>query len=765
MQPGGASEVVAVSGSQPTSSRLEAGAVEPSTGARLGAGAVEPSTDARLGAGAVEPSTGARLEAGAVEPSTDARLAALAEPLRSAPELIGAYQGGVYLLSPDEDVLELTLSFGAIRQFTRGWQHVALASAIPVTDAVRTGARIWVGGGEEMARRYPRVAVGMPYAFCLAAAPLVAAERAYGAVFFIWPAAHPAELSQRERHGLAEIARRLTELLARADPPIRPAPRPVPVSPPGGAADPLLATVARLPDGVCSLGLDGRLALVTTQAARLLGRPVEQLLGVKPWTALPWLRDPIYEYHYRAAMISGEPSSFVALRPPDHWLSFRLFPDPYGVTVRVAAAAVTDRALPDAPPMSDPLADPMPHTRPGALYHILHLATALTEAASVQDVVSMVSDQIVPGFGGQAVAVLLAESGKLRLVGHRGYPPGLVDQFDGTPLTESTPGVQAATVPAPAFFETRGELERLYAGRPETQDGMAAWAYLPLVTSGRLIGTCVLAFAEPHRFALEERAVLTALGGLIAQALDRARLYDTKSGLARGLQDRLLPSVLPTIPGLRTAARYLPATEGMDIGGDFYDLIRVDRDAVAVVIGDVQGHNVNAAALMGQIRTAVRAFATADSDPSTVMARTNRLVLDLGTNLLASCAYLRVDLPRRQAWLADAGHPVPVLRSPDGRARLLAPRSGVVLNVDPAAEYPQTLIRLPVGTTLLLYTDGLVETPGGDLDQALARLTSTLARHGGEPLDQLADTLIDQSGQAEHRTDDVALLLVRSVAD
>jgi hypothetical protein len=403
------------------------------------------------------------------------------------------------------------------------------------------------------------------------------------------------------------------------------------------------------------------------------------------------------------------------------------------------------------------------HTRPGALYHLLHLAGALTEAVTVQDVVSMVSEQIVPAFGGQAVAVLMAEGGRLRIVGHRGYPPGLVDRFDSTPLTEPTPGVQASTNPVPAYFETRAELERVYPGRPETQDGMAAWAYLPLVTSGRLIGTCVLAFAEPHHFDLEERAVLTSLGGLIAQALDRARLYDTKLGLAHGLQESLLPRALPVVPGLEVSARYLPCTEGMDVGGDFYDLIRVGQDSVAVVIGDVQGHNVHAAALMGQVRTAVRAFAAADADPSTVLCRTNRLLNDLDTALLASCAYLRVDLARREAWLADAGHPVPLRYGPDGRAGALDPLIGLVLNVDPAADYPQTRVDLPVGTTLALYTDGLIDTPGADPDQALADLCATLARHGDEPLDRLADALVDRAGQGQHRTDDVALLLIRSV--
>ncbi len=699
---------------------------------------------------------------GGAEPVAGDGLDVLAEMLRSIPDRLHAHIGGLYLLSKDRQLLELAMTLGAARQFTRPWQGVGLGAPIPVADAVRGGRVVWVGGAEEMARRYPRVAVAMPYAFCLAAAPLVARGSTYGAVFLVWPASHPPELSPGERHELTVLASQLAEVLAGAvgvGRPIRPGPRPAAITASSGAADLLTAMVARLPEGMCSIGLDGRLAAVTPTAAELLGEPVERLLGAKPWGELPWLRDPVYEYHYRAAVIGGQSTSFVALRPPDRWLSFQLYPDASGLTVRIAPAEGAQYDLP-AP---DATAEPVVHTPPGALYHILHLASALTEAVSVQDVVSMVSEQIVPAFGGQAVAVLMREGGRLRTVGHRGYPSGLVDQFDGTPLTDPTPGVQATTNPVPAFFETRAELERIYPDRHETQDSMAAWAYLPLVTSGRLIGTCVLAFAEPHRFGVEERAVLTSLGGLIAQALDRARLYDTKLGLAHGLQDSLLPHALPILPGLEITARYLPCTEGMDIGGDFYDVIRVDRDTAAIVIGDVQGHSVHAAALMGQIRTAVRAFATADADPSTVLARTNRLLADLDTTLLASCTYLRVDLARREAWLADAGHPVPLLRGPDGRVKLLEPRTGMVLNVDPAAEYPVIRVGLPLGTTLALYTDGLIETPGVDMDQALADLGATLARHGGESLEQLADALIGPAELAEHRTDDIALMLVRSV--
>ncbi|MEV7025876.1 GAF domain-containing SpoIIE family protein phosphatase [Kitasatospora sp. NPDC093558] len=693
---------------------------------------------------------------------------AVARVLRSVPERLGAHNGGVYLLSEDRQVLELAMTLGAARQFTRPWRHIAMTAPIPVVDAVRGGRIVWVGGAEDMARRYPRVAVAMPYAFCLAAAPLVARGTTYGALFVLWPAAHAPELSARERGALDALAGRLTEVLAEeagAGRPVRPGPRPAVAD--RDPVEPVAAMAARLPEGVFALDLDGRLAAVTQAAAALLGEPVERLLGARPWALLPWLRDPVYEYHYRAAVISGQSAAFVAVRPPDRRLSFELFPDPTGLTVRIAPAApvtpIAAIATARRERRAGTAADRAVQARPGALYHLLHLASALTEAIGVQDVVTMVAEQIVPAFGGRAVAVLLAEGGRLRIAGHRGYPPGLVDRFDGTPLTEPTPGVRASTQAVPAYFESRAELERLYPGRHETQDGMSAWAYLPLVTSRRLIGTCVLAFAEPHRFDLEERAVLTSLGGLIAQALDRARLYDTKLGLAHGLQESLLPRALPAVPGLDISARYLPCTEGMDVGGDFYDLIRAGPDSVAVVIGDVQGHNVNAAALMGQVRTAVRAFASADADPSTVLYRTNHLLADLDTALLASCAYLRIDLAAREARLADAGHPVPLLYGPDGRAEALEPDIGMVLNVDPEAEYPQIRVGLPVGTTLVLYTDGLVDTPGADPDKALADLVTTLARRGGEPLDRLADALIDRAGHGEHRTDDVALLLIRSV--
>jgi serine phosphatase RsbU (regulator of sigma subunit) len=292
---------------------------------------------------------------------------------------------------------------------------------------------------------------------------------------------------------------------------------------------------------------------------------------------------------------------------------------------------------------------------------------------------------------------------------------------------------------------------------------MAAWAHLPLIASGRAVGACVLGYAEPHRFSTDDRAMLTSLCSLVAQALERARLYDTKHRLAHGLQAALMPHSLPELPGLERAARYQPATRGMEIGGDFYDLLRTGEDCATAVVGDVQGHNVTAAGLMGQIRTAVRAFTSVGRSPAEVMAGSNRLMAELDTDLFVSCVYVRLDIARNRAVIARAGHPPPLLRGPDGSVRVLDVPGGALLGVEPDGRYPVTEVALPPGSVLALYTDGLVETPGTDLDEAVADLAAHLAAVGDVSLEQLADSMIRHTAGPHGRADDVALLLLRLI--
>lgn len=686
--------------------------------------------------------------------------------LASMMDDVHAHSGAVYLLASREPVLEMAVMAGLPRAFAAPWERVGLSAPIPVADAVRTRRLVWVGGEEEMARRYPRIAVVLPYPFALAAMPVATESTAYGAVFVTWPGAHPPELSDRERDHLTAACDRLAIRLERALedslPPLH-EPDLLGVPPVGGAAGTLgtveaARMVARLPYGLCSLDLHGRICFANAAAAELIGLPVSKLLGTQLWASVPWLNDPVYEDRYRAALLSQHTTSFVAVRPPGDWLSFRMYPSTTGLSVRVTrarAVAEMNRAGPqpgDAP------------SRLVTISQVLTLAGALTEAVGVQDVVQLVADEVAPAAGSQALVVLGSRAGRLHVLGHHGYPDAsVVERFDGLPLAEPTPGTNALNTGVPAFFDSREQLERVYRSRLATPDGFEAWAYLPLIASGRPVGTCVLAYAEPHPFPADERAVLTSLGGLIAQALERALLYDAKHQLAHGLQAALLPHSLPTLPGIDAASRYLPATDGMEIGGDFYDLVPTQGMAAAV-IGDVQGHNVTAAGLMGQIRTAVRAYTTVGQPPEEVMRSTNRLLIDLGTELFASCLYLRLDPARGRAVMARAGHPPPLLRRPDGRVRVLDLAGGPLLGIDASAVYPTTQVDLAPGSVLALYTDGLIESPGIDIEDALAGLGQRLAEAGELPLDELADDLVQHSAAARERLDDVALLLLRARA-
>lgn len=684
--------------------------------------------------------------------------------LASMMDEVHAHSGAVYLLASGEPVLEMAVMAGLPRAFAAPWERVGLSAPIPVADALRERRLVWVGGEEDMAVRYPRIAVVLPYPFALAAVPVATESTAYGAVFVTWPGSHPPELSDRERDHLTAACDRLALRLERALQESRP-----PLPEPDLLATPVVAgaagtlgtveaarMVSRLPYGLCSLDLHGRVGYANPAAAELIGVPVSRLLGNQLWASVPWLNDPVYEDRYRAALLSQHTTSFVALRPPGDWLSFRMYPNTTGLSVRVTRArAVTEMNR----------AGPQPGDAPSRLVtisQVLTLAGALTEAVGVQDVVQLVADEIAPAVGSQALVVLGSRAGRLHVLGHRGYPDArIVERFDGLPLARQTPGTHALTTGVPAFFASREELERLYPSVQAPPDGFEAWAYLPLIASGRPVGTCLLAYAEPHPFPADERAVLTSLGGLIAQALERALLYDAKHRLAHGLQQALLPHSLPALPGVEAASRYLPATQGMEIGGDFYDLVPT-QGVAAAVIGDVQGHNVTAAGLMGQLRTAVRAYTTVGQAPAEVMRSTNRLLIDLGADLFASCLYLRLDPARGRAVMARAGHPPPLLRRPDGRVRVLNLAGGPLLGIDGGAVYPTTEVGLPPGSVLALYTDGLIESPGVDIEDALAELGERLGEAGELPLEELADHLVRYDAGSRERLDDVALLLLRA---
>jgi PAS domain S-box-containing protein len=289
---------------------------------------------------------------------------------------------------------------------------------------------------------------------------------------------------------------------------------------------------------------------------------------------------------------------------------------------------------------------------------------------------------------------------------------------------------------------------------------------VPMVARRRTLGAMALVMTSPERrFSPDDVELVQDLARRAALAMDNVRLYQQEHAVADTLQRSLLP-VLPEIPGITAAAHYVSASTAADVGGDFYDLLHLPDGSIGMVIGDVVGHDVSAAAAMGHLRGLIRAcvWEAEDPDPGAVLSRVDRLVQGLHVAAMATMVYLRAVPPATpgEPWrvhVANAGHPPLILRRPDGGVELCDDVNGLLVGVDPTARRRAATAELPPGSTLLAYTDGLIERPGTDLDDGIAELCRRLAAvpAGGSPR-ALCDAAV--AGTLYGR-DDVALLAVR----
>ena len=321
----------------------------------------------------------------------------------------------------------------------------------------------------------------------------------------------------------------------------------------------------------------------------------------------------------------------------------------------------------------------------------------------------------------------------------------------------------------PALHRVAGGVRRALpppVAAHQPTSSITAAAYLPLIAQARPIGAHRAALPATRRgFTAEERNVLVALGSSIAQSLQRAMLYEQENDLAAGppAGDAAAPHPRRA-RGAEVAVRYRSgAALGRDIGGDWYDLIPLPGGRVGAVIGDVQGHDTHAAAVMGQLRIVLRAYAAEGHTPATVMARASVFLHELDTDRFATCLYAEADLTTGVVQVVRAGHIDPLIRStrrqlPPARRSTAGCRSASPPSSG-SLEYPVGTLELDPGDTLLLCTDGLVEQPGADLDDGMQALTALIAA-GPQDVRDLADRLCDV---AEERggDDDVALLLLR----
>ncbi|MFE2546901.1 SpoIIE family protein phosphatase [Actinacidiphila glaucinigra] len=410
------------------------------------------------------------------------------------------------------------------------------------------------------------------------------------------------------------------------------------------------------------------------------------------------------------------------------------------------------------------------------LYALQRLTDMLNRATTMEHVIGVAEFCIVAPSGARALALASAIEGRMWVLGHSGASAGLVRELHGSPVHSGSSAARAllgrplfvsgALGPSretssrfrPGVYEGASGVER--QGQPE-----AAAAYLPLVGSRHVVdlpmadaapvvGVCCLSFDGPRTFPPEERAVLSMMAGRLGSAVQRIEVSTGREALAESMQKRLLPAVLAEAPRLTTTARYRSAQTPGEVGGDWYDVLVMPDDRVLLVLGDVEGHTLESAAVMGQLRTAVAAYATEGHGPAALLGRTDRLLSRLGTELLTTCCLLAVDTSTGTVEVALAGHPAPLARLPDGTVRRLWAPANVPLGLHVSEPYRFREHTLPPGTVLVLYSDGVHERDNDDVRERLGRDSQP----PGIDLEYLADRLLESMPR---RRDDAALLLAR----
>ena len=521
-----------------------------------------------------------------------------------------------------------------------------------------------------------------------------------------------------------------------------------------------------MPAGFYSLDREWRFTYVNAEAERLLGAGRDELLGRVLWDAFPAAVNSVFEDSYRTAVRTGEPVSFDAYYPAplDGWYELRAWPSPDGLSVYFLEVTDRRRDQDRAQRSAERLAV------------LAQVSAEMAGALDTHEAVAHLPRLVVPRLADFCIVTLVDADGRARDVGswHAEAPSrGLLERYAavrlesmpiGSPVARALLTGEAVRAHGAAVLDLLppGEArDLLHVLRPTVA------VVLPIRGRGRTLGLLTLYYRSD---SIREHDLSTAqdVADRTGLALDNARLYSAQQQLAEGLQRSLLTEPPQPDHG-EIAVRYLPAAEAARVGGDWYDAFLQPEGSTTLVIGDVVGHDTEAAAAMGQLRGLLRGIATYSSaGPAEVLRGLDASMTTLDVHTLATAAVARFEqtpdeLSRgvtRMRW-ANAGHLPPLVINPDGTVAELASWKGdLLLGVDPDATRRESVVALDRGATVLLFTDGLVERRNSDLDAGLARLRDALVELADRPLEEMLDELLDRlvHGRPE---DDVAMVAVR----
>jgi serine phosphatase RsbU (regulator of sigma subunit) len=325
----------------------------------------------------------------------------------------------------------------------------------------------------------------------------------------------------------------------------------------------------------------------------------------------------------------------------------------------------------------------------------------------------------------------------------------------------------AAATGDPLFFTEAAELRRRFPQSVEAvrATGAVSLAVIPIGGVPRMRGVCMIGFDGPRTFDAAERAFLVLAASAIGQAVHRAKIHDVELNLAMALQGGMLPRTLRPGPGVELAHRYEAATTGIQVGGDWFDSVQRCDGGTLLIIGDVEGHNVQAAGMMYRVRTTLLAYAEQTPDVSALMRRANTFVCELNQEaenpLFATCLLALIDPTARRITVSRAGHIPPVLATAESPCAVHHNEPGVPLGVLEDYEYPVWTLPYSPGAVLMLCTDGLLESMDNNLDKGLDRCRAVLDGRREEKPDTVADELLAANRPEGAWKDDVALVVAR----
>jgi anti-sigma regulatory factor (Ser/Thr protein kinase) len=370
------------------------------------------------------------------------------------------------------------------------------------------------------------------------------------------------------------------------------------------------------------------------------------------------------------------------------------------------------------------------------------IAEATRAHMSLSELLRNLLDVVVDAVGAEQAAVVLREDDSNEFV------------LKATTNSASSAGQRTVMLGEGLAGVAAAQRHRVVQSEP-------AAAAVPLVADGSLLGVLEVVGAAGRPFTDDEVQLLEFAGQRMALAVDRARLHDETRHIAETLQRRLLPDRLPQIPGIELAARYLPGGPGAEVGGDWYDALFHGDGRVGLVMGDVVGRGIDAASLMGQLRTAFRAYAIEEPSPARVLRRLNGVFSQFGPDQMATLVLLLFDPESSSVCVCSAGHPPPLIVAPDGSASFIEHERELPLGVLPYASFSERVVPFEPGSVALLYTDGLVEHRD-DIRTGLAALKHAAEGHAHDAealCDRVLATLLPD-GAAD---DDAALLAIRNV--